>query len=282
MQGGGWQQRLARGKSAASAADTPPSKLAALLVEQWAWGEMSAPMVQTLAEAAETDGLAHPDVAKLARIGSQGKHPGNTHRDLLLLSGSHSVATSALTPKIPIRLKFKTLTRTLSREMPLDFLLPHKLFSCLYHSLPSAFQSSVLGGDSGNISTFWKAMKDHPVVLARPELQAGGLEKVVPISLHGDGVAYMQTSRAGAKSLEVLSWTSLLSTGPTRTTCFLIFLLVKSLVKDTGLDQSWQKIWKVIIWSLSALRKGVWPMVDWEGKEFQDKTSLDFLNRGHL
>ena len=74
--------------------------------------------MQTLAEAAQTDKLARPDAAKLARIGRQGKHPGNTHRDLLLLllllSGSHSVVTSALTPKIPIRLKFKTITRTVS------------------------------------------------------------------------------------------------------------------------------------------------------------------------
>ena len=233
-----------------------------------------------MAQAAVDDGLVHQDVARLASIGGQGKHPGNTHRDLLLLSGSHFVVATAPTGQIPVLLQFQTLSRTLNKEVGLDFLLPHKLFSCIYHSLPSAFTSSILGGAEANIPRFWEAMRDHPVVLARPELRRGGLDKVVPLSLHGDGVAYMQTRRAGGKSLEVLSWASMLCKGSTKTSSFLIFLLVKNLVKATGFNQSWQKVWKVLTWSLDSLRLGVWPLVDWEGKEFSDKASWDYTRKG--
>ena len=88
-------------------------------------------------------------------------------------------------------------------------------------------------------------MKDHTALLARPQLQARpDLAKVVPISLRGDGVSYTQTQRAGSKSMDVLSWTSLLSKGATKHTTFLIFLLVKSLAKDFGLSQTWPRAWK--------------------------------------
>ena len=153
----GYKQVLARAQ-AASSQDTPPSKLASLLVEQWAWGKMSAPMVQQLAEAAVNDGLVHPDVQKLSNIGSQGKHPGNSHRDLLLLSGSHALVAASPTSRAPIRLKFQTLAQTTSRDISLDFLLPHKLFSCLFHSLPEAFAATILGGDEGNVKKFWESM----------------------------------------------------------------------------------------------------------------------------
>ena len=278
MQRGGYKQFLARAKAAA-AHDTPPSKLVSLLVEQWAWGEMSAPLVQRLAQAAVDDGLEHPDVQKLGLIGSQGKFPGNTHRDLLLLSGNHALVATPPTLQAPIRLKFQTVNETTSREIPLDFLLPHKLFSALYNTLPRSFASTILGDDEGNVMRFWDAMRTHPVVVGRPELQGNGMEKVVPISIHGDGVRYMQTTRAGGKGLEVLSWTSMLSQGSTKTTNYLIFLLEKGLVKDYGFVHTWNTVWEVVTWSLEALRSGLWPLVDWNGNEFAAETE-DFLMKG--
>ena len=123
-------------------------------------------------------------------------------------------------------------------------------------------------------------MKNHPNVVARPDLSnRDDLAKVVPLGMHGDGVAYMHVKRAGGKSLEVLSWASLLTKGPTRSSSFLIFLLVKSVVKDSGFLQSWPKAWKAIIWSLEAPATGKWPMLDWDKKEFP-QDSLDYHRRG--
>ena len=146
-------------------ADTKPSKLAAALLSKWAWGSMSAPVVQALAAAAWEDGLAHDEVAKLARIGGGGKFPGNMHRDLMALTTPHNPLQPALSNyHIPVKPK------RLPEEISLQFLLPHKLFATLFEALPDAFTSSLLGGDAANISNFWKAMKKHPMVTSRPDL----------------------------------------------------------------------------------------------------------------
>ena len=280
MDSGGWKQRLERRQRHAAARSSeqplPPSHLAELLMEQWAWGEMSAPMVQGLAEAAMKDGLAHPEVQKLAQIGTQGKHPANTHRDLLYLSAGNSMVSIA-SSQFNITLQ---LTRKKSGPVPLDFLLPHKLFSCIYEHFPKTFTSSLLGADEGNVPKFWEAMKKHPVVLARPDLRGDALNKLIPLAPHGDGVKYMQATRAGGKSMEVLSWSSLLGHGPTKITNFLMFIVVKSLVKSTGFSQTWPQVWRVLIWSLEALRAGVSPLLNYDGQLFADETSLNFQKRG--
>ena len=102
---------------------------------------------------------------------------------------------------------------------------------------------------------------------------------MVPLGVHGDGVAYMGVNRAGGKSLEVLSWSSLLTQGPTRSSTFLLFLLVKSVAKDSGFSQTWPRAWKALCWSFQALATGKWPMLDWDNNEF-DKATIDYQLRG--
>ena len=127
-------------------------------------------------------------------------------------------------------------------------------------------------------------MKDHPVLLARPAWsnKKDLLSKVIPIAMHGDGVQYMAVGRAGGKTLEVLSWGSLLAKGPTQMTNFLTYLVVKSVVKSFGFLKTWQRIWKVLLWSFKALAEGRWPSRDWNGLPFQDKESLDYQKQGEL
>ena len=59
------------------------SVLANRLLDLWSWGHLSTPVVQYLAEAGVQDGLRQDNIQKLAGIGSQGVHAGNTRRDLL-------------------------------------------------------------------------------------------------------------------------------------------------------------------------------------------------------
>ena len=93
---------------------------------------------RVLADAAFEDGLAHPDVECLAKIGGRGKFPGNMHRDLLHITGQKNILLSCLS-NYPICLKKK---EGLSAEpINLDFLLPHKLFSSMFHYFPDAFLS---------------------------------------------------------------------------------------------------------------------------------------------
>ena len=277
---GGWQQRLAQLQRDQADEQPVQSNLASQLISLWAWGQMSAPLVQALASAALKDGLQHPHIQKLAKMGGRGKYPANMQRDLLIICGDFTKLGDC-TSKIPIRLKTLQKKKNVSSEEDLTFLLPHKLFSALYHNLHDAFVSSVLGGKEDNVGKFWAEMKKHPFVLARPELQnQAALKKVVPIAIHGDGVSYMQAMRAGGKTLEVLSWSSLLSSsGPTKHTNYLIFLLVKNVVKDYGLGQTWPRVWKILCWSLEALNSGLWPMTNWDGGDFEEDTA-DFKNRG--
>ena len=148
------------------------------------------PKWQAIAQAAWDDGLHHPDVEKLGMIGGAGSHPGNSYRDLLFVVGQHSL-TKAVT-SVPIQVKLK---KWVSKSEDLDMLLPHELFALMYEHLPDAFEACVLGGSEDNIPNFWKSMKDKPKLLCRPDLQARlDLDHVVPISLHGDGVSYMQVA----------------------------------------------------------------------------------------
>ena len=272
--GGGIAQKLARME-----ADDPPqpSSLAEKLLGLWSWRAMSAPRVQELALAAYNDGLVHPQIERLAMLGAKGKFPGNMQRDLLAIAVDSTALLKAQT-SIPIRLKKEE--GGVSEVVNLSFLLPHKLFAFIFEQVPSAFETSILGDDAANIPRFWAAMRTHPVVTSRPDLQApSDLSKVIPLAIHGDGVSYMQTSRAGGKSLDVISWSSVLSKGPTKTSSFLMFLLVKTLAKDFGMGQTWPRVWKILCWSLEVLATGLWPMQNWDHQDFEED-SIDHQKRG--
>eukprot|EP00969_Alexandrium_andersonii_P028234 1231966-Alexandrium_andersonii.AAC.1 len=82
----GWRQRqeLAK-KASASSSDQPrdeESHLARALLNMHDWGHITATRVQSLAQAAMEDGLKHRSVVRLAKLGSQGRYPGNCERDL--------------------------------------------------------------------------------------------------------------------------------------------------------------------------------------------------------
>eukprot|EP00969_Alexandrium_andersonii_P340384 15045452-Alexandrium_andersonii.AAC.1 len=51
-------------------APRPSSRLASLLQEHFAWGLISAPVMQAFAQAAVDDGLQHADIKALSRIGA--------------------------------------------------------------------------------------------------------------------------------------------------------------------------------------------------------------------
>ena len=56
--------------------------MASCLLHKWAWGVLSAPDVQELANAALCDGLHHPEIVEIAAAGAYGHNIGSIHRDL--------------------------------------------------------------------------------------------------------------------------------------------------------------------------------------------------------
>ena len=132
-----------------------PSNLAKLLLDNWAWGTTSAPLIQAIVLATCEDGFENEEAQTLSKVGGQGKYPGNMHRDLVHVCGKPQLLSAI--SKYFLRLK---ANRNVSRDMAVDVLLPQKLFSCMYHNLPSVFQtfarwhndqnSAILDRDAGS------------------------------------------------------------------------------------------------------------------------------------
>ena len=85
---GGVQQRLAKAADEEKAT-LGDSKLAKLLLQKYAWGELSPQQLQEIAAAAcrdmeqLADGKTMPDLLAFSQLGSQGANPQNCYRDLM-------------------------------------------------------------------------------------------------------------------------------------------------------------------------------------------------------
>ena len=138
---------------------------------------------------------------------------------------------------------------------------PHILFSGLWQYHRKAFEKYILGGGPDVVKDFWAKMPPRPGMTEKNNWR----EKCVPLGLHGDGVAISNTRGKGAKSIDCLSWTSLLSADPTKMSVYLIWFCFGHLAKKSGFSQTWPAFWRKLCRSLQALWQGVWPDVDMEG-----------------
>lgn len=260
----GHLQRL-RWAAAAEAADRDvgPSHLAKYLLDAWAWGRMPATEVQRVAFHAVADGVDHIEVRKLASIGASGAQPNNCHRDLVAnlvdLHISSILHRFAVVYMVPGQL-LKAI------NMSHTVLLPHHLFATIYEKYPSAFKHHILGGDVANVGRFWRAMSEHPSMVNHPmhEKRDRTFSKAIPISLHGDGVSVSGRGRSWSRSVDVYSWQSMLASGETLCTNFLIYILYAQLISKESLN----RFWKVLTWSLYWLFIGRWPRRDVDGNEW--------------
>lgn len=190
--------------------------------------------------------------------------PGNCHRDLLKsFAGKATVPVGSVT----LQLLHKT---GIAGPRPVSVIWPHEMFAYLYAAKPATFAKHILGGAEDRPGSFWEAMRGTPKMLARTELLGKDLTRTIPLALHGDGVAYCQVGRVGSKTLDMLSWASLLAVGPTRETNFLLTGLPKHVVKSQGVGQSWKVFWLRLLWSLRCLEDGTWPGTDHLGRPWPD------------
>ena len=112
----------------------------------------------------------------------------------------------------------------------------------------------------------------------------------IPLGLHGDGVAISNIRGAGSKVAETLSWTSLLSTAPTRFSSYLIYFCFAHVAKKSGLATTWSSFWRKLAQSFRILFSGFWPESNLEGEpEPRAGTPLAggyycvlYVNRGDL
>ena len=138
---------------------------------------------------------------------------------------------------------------------------PHVLFAGLFEHRRAAFDKFILGGGPSKIKDFWAKMPGRPGLSMKPRWN----ELCIPLALHGDGVAISNVRGKSTKTIEAISWTSLLASGPSKFVMFLIWFSMSHLTKRSGFAQTWPAFWRRMCKSLRALFEGTWPAEDMEG-----------------
>ncbi len=143
---------------------------------------------------------------------------------------------------------------------------PHELFAALFQHHSDEFIARILGGSVCNIKKFWDQMRDHPAYTGHPlASRKDHKEKCIPISLHGDGVPIAGIGKSWGQSVDAYSWNSLLGTGTTVFTNFLIYLMYQRLIIKHANFNVFEKFVKKLCWSLYWLFVGRWPDRDENG-----------------
>ena len=243
------------------------SHLARYLLEEYAFGGISANQVQKLAHVAHLDGLHHPDIDKLASFGTWGKHWGNIDRDLrryvkeVYLNDIHM--PSAETYELPLKI-LKGPDKGV-HLMPHYYMAPHVLMSYLHNAFPKDFAQKILGTKDA-MAEFWAGVPSTDPRLEQLRKDHPDYRKcVVPLVIHGDGVPCTKNH-----SLDTMSVESLLSKRSIdkhhSTVDYIFFMtgvftqtMVGGEEEDTSLGITKKEMWVPLVHSLRALYYGVWP-----------------------
>ena len=94
------------------------------------------------------------------------------------------------------------------------------------------------------------------------QLSRLGVDKMVPLTLHGDGTPCAGVGKSWGKMADFFSWASILVTcGHSELVRFLIFVVHSHLRCAKTLDV----VFGMMRWSLEALMDRRWPALDWLG-----------------
>eukprot|EP00971_Amphidinium_carterae_P348336 6490439-Amphidinium_carterae.1 len=173
-----------------------------------------------------------------------------------------------------------------------SILLPHKLFSVLYEEDVGLFTKFFCGSgekcrtylcrhvlkvlqwtlQSLRLQSFWASMSATHWVTERGITEQEGYERhCIPLKVFGDGVAVIGVGKSWGRSVNVVSVQPFLNRDPTIISHAIIGCWWKKRQCATTLDV----LWDIVSWSFAQMEKGVWPRVDWRGREFQVGT-LDY------
>ena len=187
-----------------------------------------------------------------AKIGASGVHRGNLFRDLCQAIG---VPIGSLAVKW-----FRIPTEQDSCLFPV--LCPHELFKHLHRDKKDLFMSALLGGAENDLAEFWdsttgkKLARDHPILRGRRRRQ---LLKTILVGVHGDAGEFSHQD-----SVNVISWSSIVGLGDTKSRSMIFAVIRKSQLRSDG--AAWDALWKIFGWSMNTLLTGKDPEQDWQGK----------------
>jgi hypothetical protein len=260
--GGGCRQQMAEPDDVALT-PTCGSRLYFLLVNWILWGHISPNMAQKVAHAANKDGLMHPEVERIAKLGSWGTYPGNVWRDFQRACPNISNATSCLRLfSIPMKAHpFPCI------PVECNMLEPHRIFAWMYQNAPNSFRDRLCGGSFQRLETFWTEMEDFPMYQQHPiRTREGHRQYGIPIKIHGDGVPISGLGKSWLKLAEVCSWQSCLVVGESWTNMFMMFFFYLGMMATNaeGFDTR-DRFHVRLRWSLYWAWRGEWPRRDLDG-----------------
>ena len=278
---GGCRQRAERAEQARAAA-LLQSAVASFLVQEWAWGRMTPQQCQKIAtllradlEASASGTLDMGTVDFLKGLGTAGRNPQHMHSQLMKKFSPES----ALRPS-PFNAILKS-GKTGIHFKDLDGLWPHVLFSRIYHEYPKAWEKLVCPSMSA-LRKFWDDVKNSKQYLNHPiRFRQHHQRLAVPISIHGDGTPVTGLGKSWGKLCDIWSWTSLVTTGQTELTYFVIFTVFTGIQASSLAGKTLTQFWKKLKWSLEALWHGKWPEVDENGLAMPPGSKSGDLAGGH-
>ena len=183
--------------------------LAVFLVYEVLWALMPAWKCQLIAELVLEMGVKHPDLERLAILGTGGVHNNNIWRDLF---ARHSFSQAFKFAKGVVSTPLLDGVE-IDPDCDVDFLFPHAVFSFIFENHPFEFCRRFLGGAANNVARFWNAMTSHPSFATHPmhaHPRFDFREKGVAFSLHGHGVTSIACGKTNSKNIERISWAPLL------------------------------------------------------------------------
>ena len=163
-------------------------------------------------------------------------------------------------------------------------LLPHIVFSHLFRNKRALFASKFLGpnGGSSTLRQFWNEVvrRRDPRIVRHPMCDRPNWQDyAIPICVHGDAVPVVRVGRPGTKSLDCLSWQSLMAQGVTLGPKLLMTAVFEpnKLAGGEGLEGTMETLWRVMAWSLNILFSGTFPEKDWQGEAWAPGSSEAIL-----
>ena len=134
-----------------------------------------------------------------------------------------------------------------------SLMLPHELFSALYHYYPSTFQKHFTPGGHEQVSKFWSKFAQHPSMEGHEIFALKNYKhRALPLNLHGDGVPITGKGKVWVKMMLTLSWTGCLAEGSSKDTCNLIWgvpwkeLILPHLYQCVSKPATWESYLRVI------------------------------------
>ena len=158
--------------------------------------------------------------------------------------------------------------------------LPHEIFAYYYAKANARWKDLFLGShqDAERRREFWGELlrRNDPRLEGHPARDRPDFAyHAIPLSIHGDGVPVFSVGKHGSKSFDTYSMMSMWAKGASLCVKMYLFGIFKDCIEANAENGSgaMQHIWKVQCWSFHFLYLGVWPTVDWNGKELTDPSA---------